>query len=174
MPNAEQENRMRQRGMQGFLGDSGMSNFNQGMSVSQGGPGETTMGSDQPSGTGGGTYGQPSPGSQGSSYGAPSAPGSSYGQAPGGAGAGAAMGSAGGAMGEDDMTGMGGEPGQGGDPMVQLRDQFQTMISQIQGLSQQYPMAAQPLDLAAKSLVAGMVAIVKVTQAEPTAPPMGV
>jgi outer membrane protein TolC len=62
----------------------------------------------------------------------------------------------------------------GGDPLAQLREQVQTVISQIQGLSQQYPMAQQQFELATKALLGGVVTVIKGTQAEPMAPPMGV
>jgi hypothetical protein len=62
----------------------------------------------------------------------------------------------------------------GGSPLLQARDQFQSLVSTIQSMSQMYPMAQQELMTAAQVLMMGMVRVAEGVQQEPTAPPMGV
>lgn len=62
----------------------------------------------------------------------------------------------------------------GSNPMIQARDQFQTMIAQIQGLTQMYPMAEQELSMMAQLGLAAMVKIAQGVQPDAMAPGVGV
>src|SRR5262245_53343217 len=70
------------------------------------------------------------------------------------------------------MASGGSEPGS--NPMLQARDQFQSLGAQVQALTQMYPMAQQELNLVIQGLMAAMIKIAQGVQQEPMMPGVGV
>lgn len=66
------------------------------------------------------------------------------------------------------MASGGSQPG--ANPMVQARDQFQALGSQIQAMTQMYPMAQQELGIATQALLAAMIKVAQGVQQEPAMP----